>query len=213
MRTLRRLIGLLKLDKPFSELVQMLMNRNSGNVPSRAPTSPAVNQYLDTPSPEAAPVAQPQEVTSPFSREAVELIKHHEGFSPTAYKDHNSRTTPWTIGYGHAGPNVKKGDKVSELDAEIRLLEDMKMVSKQIDNVVDVDLTPRQKEALVSFVYNVGIGNFQNSTLLKKLNEGNYKKAASEFEKWVYGAKNGRKVKLPGLLKRRAVERRIFESS
>ena len=156
-------------------------------------------------------VASNQEA-SPFSPVAVDLIKRSEGFEATAYKDYNSRTQPMTIGYGHAGPNVQPGDTITEADAEFRLMDDMKDVSKQIEALVKVPLNRNQKSALVSFVYNVGSGNFQSSTLLKKLNEGNYAKAAGEFDKWVFGARNGRKAKLPGLITRRANERRLFET-
>lgn len=71
---------------------------------------------------------------------------------------------------------------------------------------MQVYLTANQKAALIDFVYNLGAGAFGSSTLLKKLNAGDYKGAADEFPKWVYA---GGRV-LGGLVNRRKIERDLF---
>jgi hypothetical protein len=71
-------------------------------------------------------------------------------------------------------------------------------------------LDDNQFAALVSFAFNAGNGALKGSTLRKKLNKKDYKGAAGEFRKWVYGTIHGRKVLLPGLVRRRAQERNLF---
>ena len=77
-----------------------------------------------------------------------------------------------------------------------------------INGRVTVPLTQPQFDALVSFVFNVGAGAFRKSTLLKKLNAGDYAEATAEFPRWVKG---GGKT-LPGLVVRRAAEMLLFGS-
>lgn len=71
---------------------------------------------------------------------------------------------------------------------------------------VKVKLTQNQFDALVSFVYNVGVGAFRTSTLLRKLNNGDYVGAAAEFKRWKFGGGK----ELPGLVRRRKAEEQLF---
>lgn len=74
-------------------------------------------------------------------------------------------------------------------------------------------LNQHQFDALVSFVFNVGQGNFATSTLRKKLQACDFVGAAAEFERWIYATQHGKKIKLDGLVTRRSAERKLFEGS
>ena len=73
-----------------------------------------------------------------------------------------------------------------------------------------ITLTQNQFDALASFIFNIGQGNYAASTLRKKLLSGDVTGAADEFSRWVYGTVDGKKVKLNGLITRRAEERALF---
>lgn len=136
------------------------------------------------------------------SNNGINLIKRFEGLRLEAYRD--SVGIP-TIGYGHTH-GVKMGDVITGAQADAFLREDLQVAELTINTNVKVKLTQGQFDALASFVFNLGSGNFVKSTLLKKLNTGVYAGAADEFGKWV----NAGGKKLPGLVKRRAAEREVF---
>jgi lysozyme len=135
---------------------------------------------------------------------ALELIKRFEGLRLTAYK---CPAGVYTIGYGHTN-GVQRGQRCTELQAELWLMDDLREAEQAVDYLTRVPLTDNQRGALVSFVFNVGGGNFAASTLLKKLNAGDYAGAASEFARW---NKTGGKI-LPGLTTRRQAEAVLFLS-
>jgi len=137
------------------------------------------------------------------SQACVDLVKEFEGFRPTAYL---CPAGVWTIGYGTT-ENVDPGDEVTEQEAEEMLMDDLLEASKAIDDLVDVELTQQQYDALTSFVYNVGRDAFRNSTMLRLLNAGDYDGAAKQFPRW---NKGGGRV-LAGLTRRRRAERQVFE--
>lgn len=146
------------------------------------------------------------------TKEVVDLIKVSEGFMPKAYID---PVGVWTIGYGttaEAGIGIvpKAGMVVTEWQASQYLEKVIEKVEADINRYVKVPLTDNQFSALVSFVYNVGIGNFASSTLLRKLNSRDYLGAANELLRWNKGTVRGQKVVLPGLVTRRAKEREVF---
>ena len=102
------------------------------------------------------------------------LIKSFEGFRAIAYIC--PAGVP-TIGYGTTrinGSRVKEGMKITSDEAEVFLEQDLKVFEDAINHNVLVEINQNQFDALVSFVYNVGIANFKKSTLLKKLNKGDY---------------------------------------
>jgi len=138
------------------------------------------------------------------SQKCIDLVKSFEGFKSEAYK---CPAGVWTIGYGTT-ENVQPGDTVTEQQAEAMLLEDLMEASKAVDDLVDVQITQAQYDALTSFIYNVGREAFRNSTLLKLLNAGNYDGAAKQLPRW---NKAGGQV-LAGLSRRRAAEAGLFES-
>lgn len=141
-----------------------------------------------------------------ISRKGLELIQEFEGFSATAYRD---AVGIWTIGWGSlyiGGVRVSPGMKVTKEQAEEQMLLDLSKFEDVVERLVSVPLTQNQFDALVSFTYNLGEGNLSRSTLLKKLNRGDYKGAANEFLKW---NRAGGKV-LNGLVRRRSRERELF---
>lgn len=140
------------------------------------------------------------------SQQGIDLIKASEGLQLKAYPDPGTGAEPWTIGYGSTR-GVTRSMTITAAQAEQMLQVDLRQVEGAVSRLVTVPLTQGQFDALVSFAYNVGEGNLAGSTLLRKLNAGDARGAAEQFGKWVYAAK---KI-LPGLVKRRAAERALFE--
>lgn len=146
-------------------------------------------------------------------QDAIDMIKRWEGLRLEAYKD---AADVWTIGYGHTGasgypPSVGKGLRISELDAENILLKDLKLFGDRVDSEVDVTINDNQYGALVSFVFNVGKAALSRSTLLRKLNFGDYDGAACEFGRWNKAKIDGKYQVVRGLTMRRKAERELFE--
>ncbi|EDV3146869.1 lysozyme [Salmonella enterica] len=130
------------------------------------------------------------------------FIRAREGVKLAAYQDGGG---VWTIGYGHTR-GVKQGQVINHEQADEFLDSDLRQVESCISERVTVALNQNQFDALVSFVFNVGRQAFSDSTLLKKLNEGNYRAAADQFTRWVYD--NDKFVQ--GLYNRRVAERDLF---
>ncbi len=135
----------------------------------------------------------------------LSIIRDCEGLRTTSYRCPAGIPT---IGYGHTGPEVKDGQTITKEEADRLLRDDVKNAERAIKRLVKVQLTQGQFDALVSFTFNLGAGNLQTSTLLKKLNAGDYAGAAEQFLVW---NKAAGKV-LPGLVKRRERERQCFLS-
>lgn len=115
---------------------------------------------------------------------------------------------PITIGVGHTEPGkIKLGDTCTQEQALAWLRSDIAWAEAAVNNNVLVPLDQHQFDALVSFVFNAGGGQFGSSTLLRLLNEGKYGEAAAQFGRWT---KAGGKD-LPGLIARRRAERAMFE--
>lgn len=145
-----------------------------------------------------------------ITQEAINLIKEHEGCRLKAYKCPAGIDT---IGYGNTyyedGTKVKPGDVITQDRADKLLMFILEGFLKSILKVLKVNLTPNQIGAIVSFVYNVGLGNFLKSTLLKKLNGNpNDPTIKDEFMKW--NKANGKE--LAGLTKRRQKEAELYFS-
>lgn len=144
-----------------------------------------------------------------MTEKGIELIKRFEGFRSDAYQD---SVGVWTIGYGATyymnGNKVKKGDKITQADAE-KLLNEMseKKYGKYVDLYVTQHVTPYMRDALISFAYNLGNGSLKSSTLLKKVNlNPNDTSIRNEFMRWT---KAGGK-ELAGLVKRRKAEADLY---
>lgn len=136
------------------------------------------------------------------SKSGIDLIKKYEGCVLKAYK---CPSGVWTIGYGHT-KGVKKGQICTKKQAEYFLSQDLKTFEKGVLKGVKVTLNQNQFDALVSFTYNVGLGAFKSSTLLRYINKKDFSSASKELLKW---NKSNGKV-LSGLVKRRAAERQLF---
>lgn len=134
----------------------------------------------------------------------VGLIKRHEGLALRAYPD---PVGVWTNGYGHTR-GVHPDQLIDEVQAERWLREDLLEVERVINAAVRVPLTQAQFDALASWQFNTG--GLLGSTLLKRLNAGRYDLVDDEMLRWVYGTKDGVKVKLPGLIRRRAEEASLW---
>lgn len=145
----------------------------------------------------------------------VTVMHNFENCKLKAYPDPGSKNgEPWTIGWGHTGPEVKPGLVWTQAQADAAFLEDLRRFERDVASLVKVPLTQGQFDALVSFAYNVGSDidadtiaeGLGDSTLLRKLNAGDYEGAAQEFKKW---NKNDGKV-MRGLIRRRAAEEALF---
>lgn len=139
------------------------------------------------------------------SDKCTQFVAAHEGLSLKAYPDPGTGGAPWTIGYGHTA-GVHPGDTCTPEQAMDWLKGELVSFSGQVQNCVTMPLSQNQLDALTSFAYNVGLGNFQKSTLLRKVNSGDYQGAAQEFGRWNKAAGHV----LPGLTKRREDEANLF---
>jgi lysozyme len=137
-----------------------------------------------------------------IGQKGIELIKHFEGCELEAYK---CPAGVWTIGYGHI-KGVSEGMSITQEQAEQMLLDELKEYENYINELVVVDLSQNQFDALVSWVYNLGPANLKSSTLLKVLNSGDYAGVPDQIERW---NKAGGKV-LEGLIRRRQAESSLF---
>ena len=139
------------------------------------------------------------------SHKGIALIKEFEGLRLKAYKCPGG---VWTIGYGHTA-GVKPGMVISEAQAEEYLMADL-IASEKYLNDLRLAINQNQFDALISFIYNVGTGNFSRSTLLRKVRanpQGN--SIMDEFLKWVYSKGHV----LPGLQRRRLAEMKLYFSN
>ena len=139
-----------------------------------------------------------------ISKAGLDLIKQFEGLYLQAYRC--PAGVP-TIGYGHTA-GVAMGQTITQQQADDYLRRDVRQFERAVSRLVRVPLTQGQFDALVSFAFNLGEGALAQSTLLRLLNAGDYAGAAAQFDRW---NKAGGRV-LPGLVRRRAAERALFEA-
>ena len=139
-----------------------------------------------------------------ISLEGLSLIKKFEGCKLIAYK---CSAGVWTIGYGHT-TGVKEGDVCTQEEAEKLLRGDIFKFEEYVQDSVKGDLDQSQFDALVAWTFNLGPGNLRSSTMLKKLNNGEYESVPFEMRRW---NKAGGKT-LDGLIRRRQAESLLFES-
>lgn len=132
------------------------------------------------------------------------LIREFEGLRLEAYK---CPAGIWTIGFGTT-QGVRPGMKISSVQAEEMLRRDLTSFESNVRNLVKVPLNQNQFDALICFVYNIGINAFAKSTFLRKLNAKDYAGAANQFTRW---NKADGKV-LAGLTRRREAEKKLFLS-
>lgn len=142
--------------------------------------------------------------------EGLDLIRHFEGFRAKAYRD---AVGVWTIGYGHTAmagpPQVRPGQVISRDEAAEILASDVAVFSSGVTKAVQAELCDAQFSALVSFAYNVGLGAFRQSGVLRAVNAGDFAAVPRCLSLWVKAGKQT----LPGLVKRRAAEAAMFASA
>ena len=136
------------------------------------------------------------------SQTCYNLITQWEGCRLEAYEDQGGR---WTIGYGTTGPGIVEGLTISVNTAMSMMKDHANSIAQDLSHL-GLRLTQNQLDALVCFIYNIGMGAFKSSTLLKKLLAQDAYGAAEEFPRWdkVHGVDN------PGLLNRRKAEQTLF---
>ena len=141
------------------------------------------------------------------SASGVDMICGFEGKRLVAYDD---GVGVWTIGFGTTvypnGVKVKRGDTCTDAQAKQYMQHDLIKFEKAVNESVTVPLSQNQFDALVSLAYNIGTGAFAKSTLVKKLNAGDYNGAAEQFLVW---NKAGGKI-MQGLVNRRQQEKGVF---
>ena len=138
-----------------------------------------------------------------YSERGLALTKSFEGLRLEAYQDCGG---VWTVGYGHTGPGVVEGMTVNDAEAEVLLLADLDDAVACVNRKVMVAISQSQFDAMVDFSFNAGRGNFLKSTLLRKVNAGDFAGAAAQFGLWVHA---GGEV-VPGLVRRRKAEADMF---
>jgi len=142
-----------------------------------------------------------------------DFILRVEGERLKAYKDQAGK---WTIGIGHLIlPNEQYllSKMITPEESKALFNKDISIAKNAVDNFVKVPLNTNQYNALVSFVFNEGVPAFKGSTLLRKLNAGDYTGAIAEFPRWKYETIDGHKVVSVGLINRRALEQKLFSGT
>ncbi len=150
------------------------------------------------------------------SAECIRLIQSFEGCarkqpdgSLAAYPDPGTGGDPWTIGWGTTGPDVGKGAVWTRQQCDDRFQADLGRFAQKVAAAIGgAPTTQHQFDAMVSFAYNLGIGNLQASTLLRKHKAGDFAGAAAQFAVW---NKAAGKV-MAGLTRRRAAEAALYNS-
>lgn len=145
-----------------------------------------------------------------LSLAGLDAIKRHEAFSPVPYRDQAGH---WTIGYGHKLGPLEQYASIGDGKAVELLARDVGIAEDAVNSAVQVPIAQPMFDALVSFAFNVGVGAFRSSTLLKLLNRGDYGGAQQQFTRWRYITKGGQKVESAGLLNRRNAEAALFASA
>lgn len=140
-----------------------------------------------------------------ISETGIALIKAFETCRLEAFKP--TPNDVWTIGWGHTR-GVKEGDTCTQEQADAWLIADLQIAENCVRQCVTAHLTQGEYDAIVSFTYNLGCMALRGSTLLRKLNAGDYDGAAAEFKKWDHQAGQV----LAGLTRRRKEEQALFES-
>ena len=138
----------------------------------------------------------------------LQIIKKFEGWSAKPYRcPANIPTQGWGFTRLLNGSKVKMDSPaLSKEKAEVILKHELNHFERGVRRLVNVKLNHNQFSSLVSFSFNLGLGNLQNSTLRMKLNRADYEGAANEFPKW---RKAGGRI-FKGLIRRRAAERSLF---
>lgn len=146
---------------------------------------------------------------------ALDLICSFEGWVDHWYVD---PVGIWTVCYGHtdaAGEPkyaATKNKTFTKAEGRLILERDLAQYAAHVRGSVHAPLTANQFGALTSICYNIGPSNFMGSSLVKRLNAGDYEGAAEQFKRWNKGRVKGKLTELKGLTRRRAAEAALFRS-
>ena len=144
-----------------------------------------------------------KETSKKTSSEGISLIKAFEGCKLKAYQ---CSANVWTIGYGHTR-GITEGNTCTQQEADEMLVDDVKEFEGYVNDIVNIELTQSQFDALVAWTFNLGPTNLTNSTLLKRLHDGDLADVPNQMRRW---DKAGGKV-LAGLTRRREAEALLFQ--
>jgi lysozyme len=126
-----------------------------------------------------------------------------------ALEPYNDGAGYMTIGFGH---RVREGEHFKRIDedqAKDLLMSDIEDVEIKLSDCIEREISQEQFDACVSLAFNIGNHAFERSTLLQKLNHGRpFKEVSPQFDRWVFAGSK----KMAGLVKRRAAERKLFET-
>lgn len=140
-----------------------------------------------------------------ISNKGIEFIIKEEGEVLKAYK---CAAGVWTIGVGHTGSDVKEGMIITKEKSRELLKSDLRRFESAVDKSIKIQLEQHQFDALVSLAFNIGVGNFSTSTLVKKINAGaDIKEIEYQFKRWRFAAKK------PILLNRRIREVELYKGN
>ena len=145
---------------------------------------------------------------STIGLKGIKLIKEFEGCRLKAYK---CPSNVWTVGYGSTfyedGSKVKQGDIISQERANELFLQIVKKFVDGVDRMVTSKVTQNQFDAMVSLSFNIGLGGFKRSSVLRKVNiNPNDETIGASFRLW----RKGNGVVLPGLVRRREAEVKLY---
>ena len=138
-----------------------------------------------------------------LNKDGLDLIKNFEGCKLTVYADGAGLPT---VGYGHMDRTMTIGNTIDQEEANTLLDVDLTRTENVLRKYIKVIITDNQFSALVSLAFNIGVGNFVKSTLLKLVNEEEFDDAAKEFMKWDH---LGQDLSV-GLMRRREAEKALF---
>ena len=140
-----------------------------------------------------------------INKAGFDLVRNFEGLRLKAYPDPGTGGAPWTVGWGHTGKDVKPGMVITRDQADSLLMGDLERFERFVEEHAGA-CTDNQFAALVSFAYNCGPANLEESTLLRLHRDGRYAEAKQQFARW---NKAAGKV-LNGLTRRRAAEAALY---
>ena len=141
-----------------------------------------------------------------ISSETIAQIKLLEGFRARATPLGDGR---WTVGYGHVA-STKRTSIVTRAQADLLLRFDLNVISEALSTLIYTPLNSNQIDALGSFVYNIGLQAFEDSTVLRLINAGDLLEAATAMEQWCHATVAGQPQEVDGLIRRRAMEKALF---
>lgn len=162
-------------------------------------------ERLVAPLPPAPDSLNPQNAWLAINDRGIDIIRRSEGLRLQSYY----LAGQWLVGYGHAA-TAKKDMTITVDHADMLLLSDIRRAEEGVRRLVEVPLNENEFSALVSLAYNMGVGAFQRTAVLRRLNAGDREGAAEAFRYLVTAEVGGERVVLDALKRRRAAERALF---